>query len=84
MAVKGQAAGAPFPGPYAKERRKPRSAGTGTLSSGNRPWPGIWGDRRADCSCSWAWRGEAGRMEVKFANAACPVYAHSHVTDLTS
>lgn len=84
MAAAGQAKGAPFAGPRAKVR-KARSAGTGTLRTGNRPWPGIAGDRRADCSCPWAWRGEKNRMEVKFANAACPVYAHSRgVTDLTT
>lgn len=57
---------------------KARSAGTrGTLNPGRRPWPGITGP---PCYyCSWAYRGRwpFGRMEVKFANAACPVYAHS-------
>ena len=50
-----------------------------------RPWPGIWSsDGWPTCyHCSWAWRGETGRMEIKYLNAACPIYAHSHVTDLT-
>ena len=59
----------------------PRPTRTTSAGTGRRPWPGITSaNGRPDCYyCSWAWRGELGRMEVKFANAACPTYAHSHV-----
>lgn len=55
---------------------KARSAGTGSLSPGNRPWPGITGP---DCwYCSWAYRGPwpFGRMEIKYLNSFCLVRAH--------
>lgn len=57
---------------------KPRvRVAAGTMSYGQRPWPGI---HEPHCYyCSWAYRGRwpFGRMEVKYANSACPVYAHS-------
>ena len=61
---------------------KPRSAGTGSLSPGQRPWPGIWSSSgHPDCEyCSWAWRGEAGRMEVKYMNTMCPRHRMATVT----
>jgi len=51
-------------------RTRPRSSGRGGMDPGQRPWPGIAGPW---CEyCSWAWRGEFGRMEVKFVNTMCP------------
>ena len=66
MAAAGQAKGAPFAGPRARVR-----AAAGTMSYGQRPWPGI---TEPDCHyCSWAYRGRwpFGRMEVKFVNGMC-------------
>lgn len=43
-----------------------------------RPWPHLTSaDGHPNCyHCSWVWLEPAGRMVIKFLNAACPVRDH--------
>lgn len=40
----------------------------------SRPWTGIYTDQNALCSCTWGYKDDETRPQIKFRHAACTVH----------